>query len=321
MYIVRDRATKKIIHVNPAPLSQRLEGKEVYYQFDPKTMEVGKGEFSMVPDHFHVDDRGFIVPWTLQEKVQAGLLKLPPHQKAVGDRVVEKPLAEQVAEGVVTLKPTEKVVDDRIVPKSLAERVAEGLIKLSPTQILDGDTIREMTDGEKAAAGLIKLKPHQKIEGKHIVSKSRAEMAREGLVKLAPDEKLVGDEFVKLTPRQLLDEKRMDLTQYKEVVLERHSQACLEARRKVVPDHELLYAAIGALSQERVEEYRTTVAGYVEALEQVKVAIQEATTADQVDAVAPLYERLTNKRSADMRLATSEKAGGARAKKKPSSSG
>ncbi len=321
MYIVRDRATKQIIHVNPAPVSQRLEGKDVYYQFDPETMEVGKGELPTVPDHFHIDKQGLIVPWSLQEKVKAGVLKLPPHQKAIGDRVVEKTLAEQVAEGIVTLKPTEKLVEDRIVPKSLAEQVAEGHIKLSPTQIVDGEHIREMTDGEKASAGLIKLEPHLKVVGKHISSKSRAELAREGLIKLEPDEKLVGEKVIKLTPRQLLDEGRTDLERYKEVVFERHGQACLEARRKVLPDHELLYAAIGAVSPERVEECRTTVAAYLDVLEQARVAIQQAATADEVDAVTPAYERLANKRPADTRPATPEKAGGSRAKRKSPTSG
>jgi hypothetical protein len=317
VYIVRDRVTKQIIHVNPAPLAQRLEGRDIYYQFDPKTMEVGRGELPAVPDHFHINDEGGIVPWTLQERVAAGLLKLPPHQKAVGDRIVEKTLAEQVAEGVVALKPTETVRDNRIVPKSLTEQVTEGLIKLSPTQIVDEDQIREMTDGEKAAAGLIKLAPHLKLVGKHISPKSRVEMAREGLVKLAPDEKMVGEQVVKLTPRQMLDEGRTELKQYKEAVFERHNQACLEARRKVLSDHELLYAAIGAVSQERVEECRTIAASYIKALEQVGVAIQEAVTADEVDAVAPQYERLANERPTDMRPSTLEKAGGSRAKKRP----
>lgn len=291
MYIVRDKATKKIIHINPAPLSQGLEGKDIYFQFDPATMEVGRGELPDVPDHFHISPRGEIIPWTLQEKVQAGVVKLPPNQKAVGDALVEKSVSEKVSEGLITLKPEEKLVGEEIVQKSLAEKVAEKLIKLAPTQVLEGESIREMTDAEKVAAGHIKLEKHLKVVGREIVPKSRAELVREKLATLDPDEKLQGDEVIRLTPRQQLDEGRIDLAQYKKDAIERHTQACLEARRKVLPDHELLYAAIGALPPERVTEYRATVQRFLAALEEAKNAIQKAKSADAVDEVPGNYER------------------------------
>jgi len=261
MYIVRHRITKQVIHINPAPVSQGLGDPDVYHGFDAQTMEVGRGELQSAPEHFHVDQQGWIVPWTLKERADAGVLKLEPEQKVQGDQIVEK---------------------------TLAEKVADGVVKLLPTQVIDGDQIREMTDAEKTAAGLVPLDPKMKVVGGKIIApKSRAELARDGLVKLAPDEKLSGDAVIKLTPRQMLEEKRYDLDQYKAAVLAQHVQANLEARRQLLPDHELLYAAIGAVSPERVEECRAVVARFVKDLDETKAALQKARNADEVDAVPP----------------------------------
>ena len=38
MYVVRNRKSKAVIHVNHAPLSQELSGKEVYFKFNPNSM-------------------------------------------------------------------------------------------------------------------------------------------------------------------------------------------------------------------------------------------------------------------------------------------
>ncbi|MFP2929655.1 hypothetical protein ACLESO_31545 [Pyxidicoccus sp. 3LG] len=289
MYIVRDKATKKVIHVNPAPVSQGLEGKDIYFQFDPATMEVGRGEFPEVPTHFHIDSRGEIIPWTLQEKVQEGVVTLPPDQKAVGNNIVEKSVSERVAAGIISLKPEEKLVGEQIVQKSLAEKVAEKLITLAPTQVVEGENIREMDDAEKVAAGIIKLDKTQKVLGRFIVPKSRAELAKENLVTLEPDEKVLGEQVVRLTRRQMLDEKRIDLQQYKQQMIEAHTQAALEARRRELPDHELLHAAIGALGPERAAEYKAIVERHLAALNQARVSIAKAVTADAVEAVSASY--------------------------------
>lgn len=290
MYIVRDKATRKIIHVNPAPVSQELEGADVYYQLDPVTMEVGRGELSQVPEHLDIDERGLIVPWTLERQVKEGIKMLPPELKAVGDDIIPKTLADRVADGTLKLKPTEKLVGDRIDRKTGAEQVAEGLIKLAPTQVLEDDEIREMTEGEKAAAGLIQIAPHLKVVGKALVLKAPAELVRDKLIELAPDEKLNGDEIVKLTPREMLDEGRHNLQRYKQAVIERYTEASLAARRKELPDHQLLYAAIGALDAATVEKYRKIAATHVKALDHMEHAIEKASTADEVDAVAGLGE-------------------------------
>lgn len=316
MYIVRDKATKKVIHINPAPLTQNLQGQDIYYQLDPATMEVGRGELPSVPEYFHITGQGEIVPWTLQEKVAAGVVTLPLHQKAVGDTLVDKSVAEKVAAGLITLKPEEKLVGNDIVPKTMAERVVEKLIQLTPTQVLDGESIREMNDAEKVAAGLIRLDKTQKVVGREIVSKSRAELARDKLIQLDPDEKLQGEEVIKLTRRQMLDEGRIALEQYKQEAIERHVQAHLEARRKVLPDHELLYAAIGALGQDRVATYRATVESFLRPLEEAKVAIQKAKDANTVDAVPMKYEQGLSEQRASVQASPTAPTTSASRKKK-----
>jgi hypothetical protein len=288
MYIVRDKATGQNVHVNPAPVSQKLEGVDLYYRLDLTTMAVGRGELNEVPTHFDISEQGLIVPWTLERQVKEGVRALPPDQKAVGNDVVEKPLAQKVAEGLVKLKPTEKLVDDRIEPKTIAEQVAEGLIKLTPTQVVDGDVVREMTHGEKAAAGLVELDPRLKVVGKEIAFKTPAELVRDKLVKLADDEKVEGDEIVKLTPREMLAEGRYDLKRYKQAVLERFTEASLAARRKELPDHQLLYAAVGALDAATTEKYRKIATDHAKLLDKAAKDIEKASSADEVDNVAGL---------------------------------
>ena len=243
---------------------------------------------SSLPQHFDIDERGLTVPWTLERQIKEGVRMLPSELKAVGDSIVEKTLAEKVADGVLKLKPAEKLVGDHIEQKTVAEQVAEGLITLTPTQVLDGDQIREMTEGEKAAAGLIKLDPYLKVVGKGIVPKTPAELARDKLIELAHDEAIKGDEIVELTPREMLEERRYDLERYKQAVIERYTEVSLDARRKQLPDHQLLYAAIGVLDAATVENYRKIASDHARALDQMTQAIGKASTPDEVDAIAAL---------------------------------
>ena len=129
MYVVREKKSKKILHVNPAPLEQGLEGKEIYFDFDAKKMEVGRSD-APLPEHFDISKDGEIVALGIEEKVKAGLIALQPDQKIELGEVVEKTLAEKVADGLVELKPDQKVEGDRIVARTAAEMMEEGLITL-----------------------------------------------------------------------------------------------------------------------------------------------------------------------------------------------
>jgi len=129
MYIVRDKKTKQIIHENPAPLSQQLSDKEIYFKFDPKQMEIGKleGDF---PEHYKVDEDGMVVALTLEEKVSEGIYLLNPHEKVEQDAIIEKTLSEKVAQGLIDISPNQKVLGGEIVEKNLQEMLEEGVMSL-----------------------------------------------------------------------------------------------------------------------------------------------------------------------------------------------
>jgi hypothetical protein len=160
MYIVSDKATKELIHVNPAPLTQRLADKEIYFKFDPDTMEIGKTDGSL-PEHFEISESGDIVELTLRKKVEAGLIILRPDEKLAGEQIVKKTPSEQVADGLMTLSPTQKItgegVNEEIVDKTLSEQVAEGLRQLRPNQKVVGEEIVEKTIPEMLKDGSITL--------------------------------------------------------------------------------------------------------------------------------------------------------------------
>lgn len=257
MYIVRDKSTRRIIHVNPAPVSQQLQGSDIYYQLDPDTMEVGRADLDRVPEHFEIDARGVLVPWPLERLVNEGLYDLPPHLKAQGDEIVEKTAAELIAAGVAPLPAAQ-----------------------------DRESSEDMSDAELVAAGLLELDPHSKLDGPNLIPKTLAELVRDQVVSLAPDEEVRGDQIVQLTPRELLERERIDLARYKQAVVERYTELSLTARRKVVPDHQLLYAAVGALGSDVAEAYRKIAADHVKKLEQTTKAIERATSATEVDSAA-----------------------------------
>jgi hypothetical protein len=147
MYIVRDKKTKAIIHVNPAPLSQKLKGKAVYFQYDRATMEIGSTDAYELPSHFTINKKGAIVEFTLQQLVDQGIMALAPDEKIVDNRIMHKTVAEKVAEGLIVLPPAYKIVgkgqDEKVVEKTLSEQVAEGLLTLSPLQTIMGEGSEE----------------------------------------------------------------------------------------------------------------------------------------------------------------------------------
>lgn len=149
MYIVRDKNTKEIIHVNPAPLSQELAGKQVYFKFDAETMEIGKTAGDL-PEHFKIDRTGSIVELTLKEKIKAGIVTLKPEQKIVDNQIVEKTLSEKVADGLIKLEPHQKITgageNEQIVEKSRQELLDEGLVTLEEIKDENIQSLRADTE-------------------------------------------------------------------------------------------------------------------------------------------------------------------------------
>lgn len=105
MYVVRNRQTQEVVHVNPAPISQELSPNQVFARFDPETMEIGHID-GRLPEHFRIVESGDIVELSLSEKVADGILKLSPRQKIVGEgseeRIVDKSTQELLDDGLLT---------------------------------------------------------------------------------------------------------------------------------------------------------------------------------------------------------------------------
>ncbi len=74
-YLIRDKKTKAIIYDTPAQINASLEGKDIYPEFNAKTMELLKYDGENPPEHFKVNKKGFIVEKTLPELVKDGLIR------------------------------------------------------------------------------------------------------------------------------------------------------------------------------------------------------------------------------------------------------
>lgn len=270
MYVVRDKKTKEIIHINPAPLAQELAGKDVYYDYDPKTMEIGKTDLTTLPEQFIVDAQGYIREMSLEDKVKKGLIRLSPDQKIEGGQIVEKTLAEKIQEGLIVLEPTQKLIsqngEEIIVNKSPSELVAEGIIELSP---------------------------YQKIVGKgndeKIVDKNPEELMAEGLLKLRPNQRLVEGKIVTYSDEEMFERGFIDLAEYKRRKLEEFSELSFELREEIIPEYQLVNSALGIYDPEKTNQIKKTVQAFREEYYRLKRQIEEAKDLLQVQAATESY--------------------------------
>ena len=74
MYIVIEKSTENILHIDPSELSLNLSAEEVYSGFDAEKMELFKSKLSYVPDFYSIDDQGFIVEKSMEDKVTEGII-------------------------------------------------------------------------------------------------------------------------------------------------------------------------------------------------------------------------------------------------------
>jgi len=160
MYLVREKSSKKILHVNPAPVSQGLEAQDVYFEFNEKTMEIGKTD-TAVPDAFNINEHGEIVESTLQEKINQGIVKILPEEKIVDEQLVTKTIQEQVDEGLISLEPHEKVQQNKVVEMTMIEQIDAGVFELKDNQKIVNNEIVEITAQEMFEQGLITLETYK----------------------------------------------------------------------------------------------------------------------------------------------------------------
>lgn len=80
MYIVCDKVTKRVIFDHPGNPSKKLEGKEIYPNFDSATMDILKSDLSFteikkyyhnILGNFNIDNNGNLKEKTIEEKIES----------------------------------------------------------------------------------------------------------------------------------------------------------------------------------------------------------------------------------------------------------
>lgn len=106
-YLIRDQKTKAIIYDTPSPVNKKLKGKDIYPEFNSKTMELLKYDGENPPEHFKVKKNGFIVEKTLPELAKEGLIrfgnqlkKYVEYQPAMDEPGVDKTYSHMVRLGL-----------------------------------------------------------------------------------------------------------------------------------------------------------------------------------------------------------------------------
>ncbi|HEX3045703.1 MAG TPA: hypothetical protein VHY08_13180 [Bacillota bacterium] len=273
MYVVRDKKTKRIIHINPAPLSQQLEGTAVYYKFNPKTMEIGKTDLTVLPEHFAIDERQNIRELTLEEQIKEGLISPDAEHKIVDGQLVEKTISEKIKEGLITLAPIEKVIgsgaEERIVLKTPSELLAEKQLELGPNQKIVGEG------------------PDEKI-----VLKSLEEQVSEGLIVLNPNQRIENDQIVTYTNEEMVDKGLIDFNEYKKRKTDDFSNLSFKLREDLIPTYKLVNVGLGMYSEAETNSIKATTQAFRDEFYRLKTQIEGATTVDEVKAIKENYPRV-----------------------------
>ena len=296
MYVVRDKTSKKIIHKNPAPLLSDLKPKDVYFKFDSATMEIGKTDGAL-PEHFDFDADGNIIEWTLERKVKEGVVVLGPNEKIEHEMIVKKTEAELIQEGQKAIDPGKKIVKGKIVEKSLAEQAKEGIIQIGPAQkIVTQEGVEKIVDktlSEQLNEGLLQIEARQKIITENgvekIVEKTLEEQVKENLIRLAPNQKIANHEVITLSDREMLDENKITLDEYKQKRIEHFSQLSFTKRQMILPEYKIQNAALGIYNEEERARIKETIEAFRKEFNRLREKVQSAKTPDEVDKVKEKY--------------------------------
>lgn len=272
MYVVRDKKTKKIIHINPAPLSQKLGKMDIYYKFDNQTMEIGKTDLPELPKNFKIDSKGIIIAMSLKEQVKAGIIQLNENQELLGDKIVEKSISQKVKDGIIELLPSQKIVgkgsEEKIVEKTPSEMISEKIIELAPNQTIKGTKENEV-----------------------IAQKSLHEQLKEGLIKLGPNQRIVDDQIVTYSIKKMVDQGLIDFNEYKKRKIEEFSELSFEIRETLIPEYKLVNVGLNIYDENETDSIKATIQAFRKEFYRLKVAIEKAKTVKEVEAVKEKFPR------------------------------
>lgn len=265
MYIVRDKKSKKIIHINPTPPEFNLEGKEVYYQFNGKTMEIGKTGLRYVPEQFDINERGEIVDLSAQENP----LNFQPLTEPLE---IQRTLSQQIAEGLITLSPQDKLVgeglDEKIVPKTLSEKVADSLITLQPEQKITGTGYDET-----------------------IVPKTIKELIQDNIIKLSDIPAMIENNGIGLAPEELLADELITFDYYKKMKIDQFSEMSFDIRESFLPDYKIQNSLLGVYDEKMEADIKETVRAFRDEFYNLKKQVEEANDIKAIQAIKENYPK------------------------------
>jgi hypothetical protein len=262
MYIVRDIHSKKIVHINPAPLEQDLQAEEIYYQFNSATMEIGKTDRDYVPENFEIDESGAIIETvTGADGPDAG-------------RTANQPMtmAEQIAAGLITLSPYEKLegegVETKIVYKTLSEQVAAGLLTLEPNQKITGAGYEET-----------------------IEFKTAKELLEERLITLDDIPHMMKSGEIAQTLEELYGEATLDFADYQALKIREFSDLSLQIRDSFLPDYKIQNALMGIYDEAATANIKYTIEVFREEFYRLQALVEAARDLSEVLTIRENYPR------------------------------
>ncbi len=266
MYIIRDKQSKAIIHINPAPLEQNLEGKDIYFQFNSMTMEIGKTDMPYLPEQFDINKNGEIIEILPEENL---LNSAQPITDTIGLR---KTLSQQIMEGLIILSPYEKLVvegtEERIVYKTLSEQVADGLITLKPDQKIIGTGYDEK-----------------------IVLKTLKEQVRDDIIQLSEIPELIENNTIDLSPEELLQDELITFDYYKKMKIDQFSQMSFDIRNEFLPDYKIQNALMGIYGETTEADIIVTIQAFRDEFYNLKNQIEEANNIETIMAIKENYPK------------------------------
>jgi hypothetical protein len=261
MYIVRYIKSKKIVHINPAPLEQNLEATDIYYQFNAKTMEIGKTDLDDVPENFEIDANGVIV---------ATVADVSGSDAQDANRSLT--LAEQITAGLITLSPYEKLEGEgdaaKIVQKTLSEQVADGLVTLFPNQKITG------------------VGPEETIEPKTV-----KELLQERIITLDDIPYMIEAGEITLSLEELYNEGSLTFANYQELKIRQFSDLSLKGRYTFLPDYKIQNGLLGIYDGQTTANIKYTLEVFRNEFYRLKELVETAQSLTEVLAIQANYPR------------------------------
>lgn len=123
IYVVQDRFTLGVIHMNDSISKVEPAPGEVYPQFDPKTMKIGRTDKKSLPQHFRIDENGEVVELTPEEHLkEEELAMIGPYHKMVDGEVVKKTPDELIKDGIENLEDYKRQAIERVSAEAFGKR-------------------------------------------------------------------------------------------------------------------------------------------------------------------------------------------------------